>query len=122
MGNGLRARLDELHEFLNWVNDQDRQWWPFLFLRPPQHERMSSSRVLGVSALLGLFVGMLTNLAVVLTVPGGAARLAIPPLPAWLTLPLFTSALFFVFFRFTFAASWNWRAGRMAAAKVRARR
>jgi hypothetical protein len=122
MQNGLRARLDELHEFLNWVNDQDRQWWPFLFLRPEQHERMSTLRVLAVSGLLGLFVGMLTNLAIVLTERGAVARLAVWPLPAWLTLPLATSALFFVFFRFTFAVSWNWRASRMTRARVRTRR
>ncbi|HEY3497852.1 MAG TPA: hypothetical protein VGK73_24305 [Polyangiaceae bacterium] len=111
-------RRDRLEETLNWVSDQDLQWWPFLFLRPAQHETMSSRRVAMVAALIGTFAGMLANVAIALTSVRAAARLSLFGLPAWLTMPVATTLLFFVFFRATFAASWNRRARRLP---VRAR-
>jgi hypothetical protein len=67
-----------------------------------------------VSLLLGLFFGMLTNVAMALTHSRAASELGVLALPPWLTLPLATSVLFFAFFRLTFAASWNRRARRLA--------
>jgi hypothetical protein len=116
------SRWDELEAMLNWVNDQDQQWWPFLFLRPAQHELLGTPRVAAVSALLGLFFGMLTNVAVRLISPLPVTELSLFALPAWLTLPLATSVLFFAFFRLTFAASWNRRARRLAVGVVRSQR
>lgn len=116
------SRWDELEAMLNWVNDQDRQWWPFLFLRPAQHERLGSRRVAAVSVLLGSFFGMLANVAIALTSPRAVPDLRVLALPEWLTLPLATSVLFFVFFRVTFAASWNRRARRLGVSAVRVRR
>jgi hypothetical protein len=107
------SRFDHLEEMLNLVNDQDLQWWPFLFLRPPQAELLGTRRVAAVSVLLGLFFGMLANVAIVLTNPGKAAELSVLALPPWLTLPLGTSVLFFGFFRLTFASAWNRRARRL---------
>jgi hypothetical protein len=108
------SRFDHVEAMLNWVSDQDTQWWPFLFLRPAQHERLGSRRVAAVSLLLGLFFGMLTNVAMALTHSRAASELGVLALPPWLTLPLATSVLFFAFFRLTFAASWNRRARRLA--------
>lgn len=109
------SRFDHLEAMLNWVSDQDVQWWPFLFLRPAQNEQFGTQRVAAVSVLLGLFFGMLTNVVVALTSsPPAASKLSVLALPPWLTLPLATSVLFFAFFRFTFAASWNRRARRLA--------
>ena len=51
----LRERADELEQMLNWVSDQDQQWWPFAFLRPEPWQRMSSLRVAALSLLLGVF-------------------------------------------------------------------
>jgi hypothetical protein len=116
------SRWDELEAMLNWVNDQDQQWWPFLFLRPARHERLGTTRVAAVSGLLGWFFGMLTILAVRLTTTLPVSELRLFALPAWLTLPLATSVLFFAFFRFTFAASWNRRARRLAVSFVRRER
>ena len=110
-----------MEESLNWVSDQDHQWWPFLFLRPAPHESMSSLRVAGVSVLVGSFAGMLANVAIVLTSPGSTSRLSLFALPAWLTLPLATFVLFFLFFRTTFAASWNRRARRLKPSAVPSR-
>jgi len=108
------SRFDHLEAMLNWVNDQDAQWWPFLFLRPALHERLGTGRVAAVSVLLGLFFGMLTNAVMALIDSRAALELSVFALPAWLTLPLMTSVLFFAFFSLTFAASWNRRARRLA--------
>jgi hypothetical protein len=96
---------------LNFVSDQDGQWWPFVFLRPEPRERMSSLRVGAFSLLLGVSFGMLANIAVALTAGPVAAR----PAPA--VFPLATAFAFFVFFRLTFAYSWNRRAARLGGAK-----
>lgn len=116
--NELPNHRDRVEEMLNWVSDQDLQWWPFLFLRPAQDESMSSLRVAAVSLLLGTFAGMLANIAIVLTSARTAARLSLFALPAWVTLPLGTSLLFFLFFRITFAASWNRRARRLSPVRA----
>jgi hypothetical protein len=109
----LRDRADELEQMLNWVSDQDRQWWPFVFLRPEPQKRMSSLRVGAFSLLLGVFFGMLANIAVALTASPFATR----PDPA--VFPLGTALAFFVFFRLTFAYSWNRRAARLSGTTAR---
>lgn len=116
------SRFDHVEEMLNWVTDQDLQWWPFLFLRPAQNERLGTGRVAAVSVLLGLFFGMLTNVVIAVTDSRVASELSVLALPAWLTLPFTTTVLFFAFFRLTFAASWNRRARRLAVSVVRAQR
>ena len=114
----LRHQRNELEDILNWVSDQDHQWWPFLFLRPEQNQRMSALRVLAVSCLLGTFAGMLANVAIALTAARATERLSVLALPPWLTLPLASSALFFLFFRYTFASSWNRRAERLRVGRT----
>jgi len=109
----LRERADELEQMLNWVSDQDQQWWPFAFLRPEPWQRMSSLRVAALSLLLGVFFGMLANVVVAATVSASVAR---PD--AWV-FPLCTTLAFFAFFRATFAYSWNRRAARLRAAPER---
>lgn len=108
MGTFLRQRLDELEDLLNTVNDHDGQWWPFVFLRPEQGERMSSRRVAVLSLLLGTFFGMLANLAIALSAEP-AHR------PHLLVFPVCTALGFFAIFSATFAASWNRRAARIRA-------
>jgi hypothetical protein len=106
MRSFFQARADELEWMLNWVSDQDTQWWPFLFLRPEAHELMSTPRVAALAALLGVFCGMLANFALIWS--GRAAELHVA------TLPLCASVGFFLFYRATFAYSWNRRARRLA--------
>jgi hypothetical protein len=108
MRSFLRRRADELEEILNTVNDHDAQWWPFVFLRPEQRERLTSVRVAALSLLLGFFFGMLANVAVALT----ASPLHRPHL---LVFPTCTALGFFAIFRATFAYSWNRRAARLRA-------
>jgi hypothetical protein len=104
----LQNRADEIEGMLNWVNDQDRQWWPFVFLRPEPNERMSSLRVAALSFLHGSFFGMLANVAVALTASPSVR-------PNGFLFPVVTTFGFFVFFRATFAYSWNRRAERLRA-------
>ena len=103
----FRERADELEGMLNWVSDQDRQWWPFVFLRPDPAARMSSLRVAALSLLLGSFFGMLANVVLAAMPP-----MAVPRPPGFV-FPLCTTLGFFVFFRATFAYSWNRRAARL---------
>jgi hypothetical protein len=105
------SRFDHVEAMLNWVSDQDLQWWPFLFLRPAQNERFGTRRVAAVS-----------NIVMVLMNSRAASELGVLALPPWLTLPLATSVLFFAFFRVTFAASWNRRARRLAVNVARPHR
>jgi len=113
MRSSLRERADEIESILNTVSDQDGQWWPFVFLRPSQDERMTSLRVAALSLLLGLFFGMLANLAVAFTASAPAHR------PHVLVFPVCTALGFFAIFRATFAYSWNRRAARL---RTRSRR
>jgi hypothetical protein len=109
---GLKEHFEELEEMLNWVSDRDREWWPFLFLRPQQHERMGTLRVLALSILHGVFVGMLANIFISV-VEGKGHEMNV------LTFPLATTLGFFVFYRFTFAYFWNRRAARLLANSLR---
>jgi len=102
----FRHRADELEQILNTVNDHDGQWWPFVFLRPEQQERMTSFRVAALSLLLGCFFGMLANVVVALSA-SPAHR------PHVVVFPLLTALGFFALFRITFAYSWNRRAARL---------
>jgi len=98
---------DGLEQFANWLNDMDREWWPFLFLRPQQHQRMGTRRVLALSALYGVFAGLLVNVVLALS---GIHRDAFNPF----LFPVGATLGFFVVYRFTFAYFWNRRAERLA--------
>ena len=105
----VRKFIGEFEEVVNLFSDMDREWWPFLFLRPAPHERMSSARVLLLATLYGGFVGMLANVMIALGAGGGSLRIPVYVFPLWTTLA------FFVVFRTTFAYFWNRRAARLAA-------
>jgi hypothetical protein len=99
---------DGLEQFANYLNDMDREWWPFLFLRPEPHERMSSLRVAALAALYGVLAGLFVN--VVLVASGHRADSFNP-----LLFPVGATLGFFVVYRFTFAYFWNRRAARLSA-------
>jgi hypothetical protein len=108
----VRDRVDEIERVLNWVSDQDREWWPFLFVRPGRAQRMTSTRVALLAVLYGTFAGMLANAAIALTTSERPALSVV-------TLPSLASIGFFALFRATFAVSWNRRAKRLSAAAER---
>jgi hypothetical protein len=99
---------DGLEQFANYLADMDREWWPFLFLRPEPHERMSSLRVAALAALYGVLAGLIVN--VVLVASGRSADSFNP-----LLFPVGATFGFFVVYRFTFAYFWNRRAARLSA-------
>jgi hypothetical protein len=97
---------DGLEQFANYLSDMDREWWPFLFLRPQQHERMGSRRVAILAALYGVLAGLFVN--VVLVLSGYRADSFNP-----LLFPVGATVGFFLVYRFTFAYFWNRRAERL---------
>jgi membrane protein implicated in regulation of membrane protease activity len=96
--------MDNFERLGNWINDMDAEWWPFLFLRPEKHAKISSLRVLTLAILYGVFGGMMMNAAIALA--GQSDRINV------VVLPLAAVAMFFVAFRFTLAWAWNRRADR----------
>lgn len=98
---------DGLEQFANYLSDMDREWWPFLFLRPQQHQRMGTRRVLALAALYGVLAGLFAN--IVLAVTGHGAGSFNPFL-----FPVGATIGFFVIYRFTFAYFWNRRAERLS--------
>jgi hypothetical protein len=104
-----RTQLNQIEEMINWVNDNDREWWPFLFLRPREHERFGSRRVFALAVLHGFFAGMLANVVIALTASSVGPRISV-----W-TFPVLTTLLFFVVYRSTFAYFWNRRADRLSS-------
>lgn len=95
--------MDEFENVANWVSDMDQQWWPFLFMRPSPEQSMTSLRVAALAALYGVFLGTAVNALVALS------GQSVNPL----VFPLFSTAAFFVVYRFTFALAWNRRAARL---------
>jgi ABC-type uncharacterized transport system permease subunit len=90
-------------DLFNWLSDMDQEWWPFLFMRPERHERMSSFRVVLLAILYGVFAGAAFDACAAL------AHKMINPVYALVIAPV---AFFFVF-RFTFAVAWNKRAAKL---------
>jgi len=104
--------MDRFENALNFVSDLDASWWPFVFARPAQLEKMTNQRVLVLAVLYGVFAGMFGNVALALA--HEQHRVA-----SVVVFPLFTTIGFFLLYRFTFAAAWNRRAERMVPVPVR---
>jgi hypothetical protein len=102
-----KATAAEFDDAMQRSMDDERDWWPFAFLRPEPEERLTSRRTALLACLYGLPAGLF---AVLLNRALGGA----PPgrhLPAF----LFCVCLgIFVLYRLTFAYSWNRRATRLA--------
>ncbi|HKY40264.1 MAG TPA: hypothetical protein VJN18_30225 [Polyangiaceae bacterium] len=96
-------------ERLNQFNDRDEMWGPLLFLRPKQRQPMSPSRVLLISALLGLFYGMLGNVVLALLAKTGSAGKP----PIWM-MPVILSAMYFVSAQLSIVGAWNRRARQLS--------
>ena len=58
--------MEQLEEFLNSLSDSDREWWPFLFLRPQQNQRIGSLRAAALSVLYGAPIGLLATIVLAL--------------------------------------------------------
>jgi hypothetical protein len=95
-----------LEHAVNELNDKAWAWWPFLFMRPPPSQRLTSARVLLLSVLYGLPPALLANLVMRVT----HERPELNPL----LFPAASVILFFAVFRVTFAWCWNRRAARLS--------
>ncbi len=96
-------------ERLNQFSDRDDMWGPLLLLRPEKRKPLSPSRVLLISAVLGLFYGMLGNVVLALlakTGPGGKP-------PIWV-MPAILSAMYFVCAQLSIVGAWNRRARQLS--------
>jgi hypothetical protein len=110
----FRSTLADVEAALNQVNDSEREWWPFGFLRPEPEERLSSPRV----ALLSLLQAVPAVLLVVVLASLTRGPLHRMHLGAFLAV---VCASVFAFHRCTFAFFWNRRAERLALLETRRR-
>lgn len=103
----------ETENKLNELADRDREWGPFLFLRPKRHARIGFFRALALSCLIGIFFGMGANVIVAVL-----ARAMEKPFPPVYAIPGALTLLYFIVFRFTVGAAWNRRAKRLGHLKA----
>jgi hypothetical protein len=112
----LRSRISDFMSNVEAVfiqaADSSGPWWPFGFLRPGPHQRLSSARVAVLSTLQGLPV------ALFLVLLDGAARRAEAQQSAAVFLFAVCVALFAVN-RSTLAYFWNRRASYLAVHRAR---
>jgi hypothetical protein len=99
--------LDVFEQAINDVSDKDWTWWPFLWIRPEKHARLSLARLTTIAMLYGLPLGGLLSVAFAALDP--RARAAASALAA--AVPL---ALLFVG-SVVVAPMWNRRADRLRA-------
>ena len=107
--------MEDTVDFVNRLNDQDWGWWPFVFLRPDQEERMTNAYVATIALVYGPIGGMVTGIVLVLLLRGIGAPIDLKS-AAWLVLTVLvaTTVMFFPIYRATFAVCWNRRADRLA--------
>ena len=102
-----KRRLED--QTLNALADEGVLWGPLLFLRPKQHQVLTSGRLLTICALFSGFYGMCGNVLIAFfRYP--ASR---PVMPVYV-LPLLLTAFTFLCGQLTVARSWNARARRLA--------
>ena len=100
-------------EFLvNHLNDSDSEWWPFVFLRPEPHEKISNARCLLFAVLHGLPATLMSLIG------GALLGEAVHGAPAF-SFALCVCAASFLFFHVAVASSWNRRAARLLVLRQR---
>jgi len=100
--------VGRLIDFANGLTDEDKTWFPILFLRPEKDEKMTNTLV----GILSLFYGVTggVSLYLVLKVLG-----ILSGVPALLVLSILGVVGVFIIYRLVFAHSWNSRAERLQA-------
>jgi len=98
------TRMKAIIDSLNWLSDQDWNWWPLLTLRPSKHEPITD----GIVLKLTTFFGTLSGLAIIVIAKHhtSVGRMLIDITIGW--------AAFFSIYRTTFVPAWNARARRLA--------
>ncbi|MBS2020195.1 MAG: hypothetical protein JST00_45470 [Deltaproteobacteria bacterium] len=101
--------IDDLEEAINEVSDDDRSWWPFLWMRPEPHVRLSLARLAALAVLYGLPIGVLAAIAIVALEP--VSQSEAPVAAAGFPTMLFLFGSVFI------APMWNRRASRLSEAR-----
>lgn len=100
--------MEKIIDFANNITDTDRNWWPILFLRPDQNEKMTTALV----GKLAIFYGLTGGISLFLLLKYFGTLSSILDL---LILSIAMVVGIFIIYRVTFAVSWNYRAGRLQA-------
>jgi hypothetical protein len=98
--------LEDFERLANHISDRDRDWWPFLFLRPARDQRIKPLRIVILAVLYGLPFGMLLDIIYALT--GSEVTMERPYL-----IPLVMIGGLFFSYSITLARAWNSRADRL---------
>jgi hypothetical protein len=96
---------------MNLHTPEDRDWWPFVFLRPERHQRVGSGRLLLLAILFGLPFGL------ALDVVYAVSEFELVVQHGWL-IPLTMVGALFACYRLVLARAWNERAQRLARRKA----
>ena len=95
-------------DFANGLTDEDKTWFPILFLRPEKDEKMTNSLV----EILSLFYGVTGGVSLYLVLK---ALGILSGIPALLILSIIGVVGVFAIYRLVFARSWNSRAEKLQA-------
>ena len=98
--------MEKILDLANSFTDRDRNWWPILFLRPAQNEKMTNALVGKLALFYGLSGGI--SLYLFLLFLGRLSGLL-----ELLVLSIVFVAGVFILYRVTFAVCWNYRAERL---------
>jgi hypothetical protein len=100
--------MEKIVDLANSFTDRDMNWWPILFLRPDQNEKMTNALVGKLAVFYGLTGGI--SLYLLLKYLGRLSGLL-----DMVTLSIVFVVGVFIFYRVTFAVCWNYRAERLQA-------
>ncbi len=102
--------MEKIVDLANSFTDRDRNWWPILFLRPDQNEKMNNALVGKLAIFYGLTGGV--SLYLLLKFMGRLSGLL-----DMVALSIAFVVGVFIFYRVTFAVCWNYRAERLQETK-----
>jgi hypothetical protein len=103
--------MHAFENFMNRLTDMDSGWWPFLYLRPDKSQLIDNRRLLKMSVYFGPLYGAILSLLPFLLKRGEFSLIFV------MANVIAMTALFFFFYKYTFALFWNRRARRMNQAQ-----
>lgn len=93
-------QMNRIIDTLNWLSDQDWEWWPLLRCRPDKNQFITTWLVLKMTPVFGTLSGLaITAIAQHLA---SIQHLLLDVAAGWV--------LYFMIYRATFAPAWNARA------------
>jgi hypothetical protein len=104
--------MQKLENFMNWLSDKDRAWWPLVSMRPPKNTNIDDFLLLKITCFFG------PATAVLMFIPSIGMLEAVTLKLIVIVMALACSG-FFVGYKLTFAYFWNRRARRLRADAMR---